>query len=102
MEVGDAFHDRIDCWESLSRWINLHFDNDEQAARDYWSAELRIDPARFTKTFIKPDGTGHRKNHLPCGVCRVTMNRSTDAFITTMAWVDFVRESFKTRIQSGR
>jgi hypothetical protein len=75
--------------------INLHFDNDEQAAKKYWSAQLRIDPARFTKTFIKPDGTGHRKNHLPSGVCRVTMKRSTDAFITTMSWIDFVRESFK-------
>jgi hypothetical protein len=75
--------------------INLHFDNDEPAAKRYWSAELRIEPARFTKTFIKPDGTGHRKNHLATGVCRVTMKRSTNAFITTMAWVDFIRESFQ-------
>ncbi|HYJ24788.1 MAG TPA: hypothetical protein VE027_07275 [Acidimicrobiia bacterium] len=75
--------------------INLHFDNDEQAAKSFWSAELGIDSARFTKTFIKPDGTGHRKNHLRSGVCRVTMKRSTDAFITTMAWVDFVRASFR-------
>jgi hypothetical protein len=75
--------------------INLHFDNDEPAAKKYWSTELGIDPARFTKTFIKPDGTGHRKNHLPTGVCRVTMKRSTDAFITTLAWVDFIRESFQ-------
>jgi hypothetical protein len=75
--------------------INLHFDNDEPTAKEHWSAELGIDPARFTKTFIKPDGTGHRKNHLPTGVCRVTMKRSTDAFITTLAWVDFIRQSFQ-------
>ena len=62
---------------------------------DYRSAELGIDPVPFTKTFIKPDGTGHRKNHLLSGVCRVTMKRSTDAFITTITWVDFVRESFQ-------
>ena len=75
--------------------INLHSDNDEPAAKDYRSAELGIDPVPFTKTFIKPDGTGHRKNHLLSGVCRVTMKRSTDAFITTITWVDFVRESFQ-------
>ncbi len=32
-----------------------------------------------TKTFIKPEGTGHRKNHLPYGVCRVSMRKSANA-----------------------
>jgi hypothetical protein len=59
--------------------LNLHFDNDEPLARQWWSAQLSIGIDQFTKTFIKPDGTGHRKNHLPHGVCRVTTRRSTDA-----------------------
>jgi hypothetical protein len=75
--------------------INLHFDNDEPAAKQFWSEELDIDTARFTKSFIKPDGTGHRKNHLPTGVCRVTMKKSTDAYITTLAWIDFIRRSYQ-------
>ncbi len=74
--------------------INLHADNDEQWAKSFWSTQLAIDLSDFTKTFVKPDGTGHRKNHLPYGVARVTMRRSTDAFITTMAWIDFVKEGF--------
>jgi hypothetical protein len=74
--------------------INLHSDNDEPGARMFWSRELGIPLENFTKTFIKPDGTGHRKNHLPHGVCRATMRRSTDAWITTLAWVNFIKEGF--------
>lgn len=64
--------------------LNLHADNDEPTARAEWASALSLDPTTdFTKTFIKPDGTGHRKNHLPNGVCRLTMLRSTNAWIRT-------------------
>ncbi len=82
--------------------MNLHADNDEQAAKAFWAEELTIDVSRFTKTFIKPDGTGHRKNHLATGVCRVTMKRSTDAFLRTMVWIQFLKHGYGSRIGSGR
>jgi hypothetical protein len=81
--------------------LNLHFDNDEPRARRFWSAELGIPLQDFTKTFVKPEGTGHRKNHLAYGVCRVTMRKSTNAFVTTLTWIDIVRESFQN-VESGR
>jgi hypothetical protein len=68
--------------------LNLHADNDEPAARAHWASVLAIDDPRFTKTFIKPDGTGHRKNHLPSGVRRVVLRRSTDQWGRAMAWID--------------
>jgi hypothetical protein len=74
--------------------LNLHFDNDESEARHFWSTELDIALGDFTKTFIKPDGTGHRKNHLATGVCRVTMRRSTDAFLRTITWIRFINEHY--------
>ncbi len=70
--------------------LNIHADNDEPSARLWWSAELGIDLSDFTKTFVKPDGTGHRKNHLPNGVCAVRMRRSADALHRTIAWVEFL------------
>jgi hypothetical protein len=88
MKWARRFH-RVDA--EFSGAINLHFDNDEAYAREFWSTELDIPLDNFTKTFVKPDGTGHRKNHLAHGVCRATMRRSTDAWITTMAWIDFVK-----------
>jgi len=41
--------------------LNIHANNDEPAARRWWSSELGLDLADFTKSFVKPDGTGHRK-----------------------------------------
>jgi hypothetical protein len=72
--------------------LNLHADNDEPAARGFWRAELDMPRAEFYKTFIKPDGTGHRRNHLAHGVCQVRMRRSADAWHRTMAWIDALAE----------
>jgi hypothetical protein len=71
--------------------LNLHADNDELAAREWWSEEVEVPLIDFTKTYVKPDGTGHRKNHLPYGVCTLVKRKSADAFITTMAWVEFLQ-----------
>jgi hypothetical protein len=87
------FHDSA---ATFAAALNLHFDNDEELAKSFWSTELGIDLDSFTKTFIKPDGTGHRKNHLAHGVCRVSMRRSTNAYLATLAWIDFVKESLST------
>ncbi|MEX0865352.1 MAG: hypothetical protein WD269_10835 [Acidimicrobiia bacterium] len=74
--------------------LNLHADNDESAARAWWADQLGLGTSEFTNTFIKPDGTGHRKNHMPHGVCLVNKRRSADAFHTTMVWVEFMQEWF--------
>ena len=72
--------------------LNLHANNDEPAARLFWQEELQLGSADFNKSFIKPDGTGHRKNHLPYGVCRVRLRRSTDAFFKALTWIDVLAE----------
>ena len=74
--------------------INLHADNDEPSARRWWSDQLGMTLDDFTKSYVKPDGTGHRKNHLPHGVCTLVKRRSTDAYHQTMAWIEFMQESF--------
>ena len=77
----------------FSAAMNLHAGNDETAAKAYWIRELGVESSNFNKTFIKPDGTGHRKNHLPTGVCRLRMRKSTNAFLTTMIWVEFMKHT---------
>jgi hypothetical protein len=59
--------------------LHLHEGNNESAAKAYWRHATTLTDAPFTKTFIKPRGTGHRKNHLPHGVCRVRVRRSSNA-----------------------
>ena len=70
--------------------LHLHHGNDEQRARHWWAENLQLDEPDFTKTFTKPPGTGHRKNHLANGVCKVRMRRSADAWYRTEAWVHVV------------
>ncbi|MCP4965913.1 MAG: hypothetical protein GY926_11820 [bacterium] len=72
--------------------LHLHEGNDELAAKTHWRTELCLPGALFTKTFIKPKGTGHRKNQLPAGVCRVRVLRSSNHWNRTMAWIEYVGE----------
>jgi hypothetical protein len=72
--------------------LNVHANNDEPRARQWWERKLGLGPEDFTRSFVKPDGTGHRKNHLAYGVCAVRMRRSADAFHRTIAWVEFLAD----------
>lgn len=71
--------------------LHLHEGNDEKAAMRFWRDAVGLPDARFTKTFTKPAGTGHRKNHLQHGVCRIRVRRSTDYWIRTMVWIEIAR-----------
>lgn len=74
--------------------LNLHANNDEPTARRWWADQLNVPISDFTKTYIKPDGTGHRKNHLEFGVCTLIKRRSADAFHTTLAWIEFLQTHY--------
>lgn len=68
----------IDQRAEFSIQLHLHEGNDEARAKEYWRHQTGLDSANFYKTFIKPKGTGHRKNHLPFGVCAVKVRRCSD------------------------
>jgi hypothetical protein len=70
--------------------LHLHAGNDDPAARRFWTQALGLRDPDFYRSFIKPKGTGHRKNHLPHGVCMVRMRRGADAHHATMAWIDTI------------
>ena len=72
--------------------LHLHEGNDDKLARSHWASILGVMDPRFYPTFVKPSGTGHRKNNLKHGVCRVSMTKSTDAFHRTMAWIDAIAD----------
>ena len=74
--------------------LHLHEGNDEEAAKQYWSEILDLRSAHFDKTFIKPAGTGHRKNQLAHGVCRVRTLRASNHWNRTMVWIDVVARRF--------
>jgi hypothetical protein len=88
---SETFHSPAHGWRAR---LNIHADNDELAARRWWSTELALPLPDFTRSYVKPDGTGHRKNNLPYGVCTLILRRSADAFVTTICWIDFLQDHY--------
>ncbi len=78
----------LDPEAEFSIQLHLHEGNDENAARTYWRTETGLLEANFYKSYIKPAGTGHRKNHIPFGVCTIKVRRCADHWQTTMAWIE--------------
>ena len=72
----------------------LHSDNDEPAAKRFWMEELGVEAKAFYKTFIKPDGTGHRINRLERGVARLRVRAAADHWNRVMEWVDCLCTEF--------
>ena len=79
--------------------LHLHEGNDEKAARDHWSAILGMPGAVFHKTFIKPKGTGHRKNNHRHGVCTVRVQRCADIWQCIDAWMQELPSYFGLDMQ---
>jgi hypothetical protein len=82
--------------------IHLHAGNDETAARSYWADQLGLNEPHFHSTFIKPPGTGHRKNRLAHGVCRVSVRKSADVWHRTMVWIQTIADQLDVQIASLR
>jgi hypothetical protein len=81
--------------------LHLHAEDDDDEARRWWAATLGLAAPDFTRTFVKPAGTGHRSNRLKHGVCRVRMRRSTDAYLRTMTWIAMLSERLAPPQRTG-
>jgi len=51
--------------------LHIHNRDNDLAIKKYWSKLTNIPLENFGKSFIKPPGTGHRKNILPYGIIRI-------------------------------
>jgi hypothetical protein len=82
---------------SVNRFVialHLHEGQDEQERREFWWRVTRIPTENFRKTFIKPEGTGHRKNILYNGTASIRITRSTDLLHRVLGWIDFLSQSY--------
>jgi hypothetical protein len=80
--------------------LHLHEGDNEAAAREYWAAETELAGSTFTKSYLKPPGSGHRKNHLPHGICRVRVMRPADHWNRVMTWIDVAAETLAPKLPS--
>ena len=81
----DWVHAFLDPYARFSLQLHLHEGNDDETAQALWRGQTGLFEANYYKTFIKPQGTGHRKNHLPHGVCTIKVRECADAWQTTTA-----------------
>ena len=70
----------------LSARLNIHINQSDKRIKKYWSEITKIPLKNFGKSYIKPEGTGYRKNVLHNGVVRIGV-RSEDLRHKIMAWI---------------
>ncbi|MDP8959286.1 MAG: hypothetical protein M3N51_08840 [Actinomycetota bacterium] len=80
----------VDRKVDLGVQLFLHGGQDAEQLKRWWSSETGIPIGCFIKPFVKPEGTGHRTNHLYRGTVRIYVRRSSHLFHTVMGWIDGV------------
>lgn len=75
----------------MRAYLNIHADQDEQACIGYWAHELGFSLEQFGKTFIKPDGTGHRKAILYHGTISIRLPGGGATLDRILGWIDALR-----------
>jgi len=71
----------------LKAYLHLHSGQNEKEIKRYWSKLTGVPENRFGKTYIKPEGTGHRKNRLYNGTIRISVYNK-DMLYKVIAWID--------------
>jgi len=76
----------------FSARMHLHAGQDENERREFWARTTGIPLARFGKTFIKPEGSGHRKKVLYNGTVQIRLSKSRNDIERVIGWIDGVRD----------
>jgi hypothetical protein len=74
--------------------LHIHSGQDEREIAAYWSEQLGLPPDQFRKSYIKPEGTGHRKNNLYMGTAQVRVRRSTALRHKVLGWIDGLSDAY--------
>lgn len=80
--------------ERLTIGMHLHSGQDEPERRVFWSSVTGIPLEQFRKTFIKPEGTGHRKNRLYNGTASVRVRCSGHLSHRVLGWIEAFADQF--------
>jgi hypothetical protein len=90
--------------ERFTAKLHLHAGQDDAERKRYWSDITGIPVSEFRKTFIKIEGTGHRKNVLYNGTIQVRITRSTDLLHRLEGWIEEVASlvTASAKLSTGR
>lgn len=74
-------------------FLNLHSGQDEDEIKDFWSKIIKLPKEQFGKSYIKKEGTGHRKNVLYKGTSRVDIC-NLNLLYKILGWIEGAMDSF--------
>ncbi len=80
--------------------LHLHEGQDENERQAFWSSATGVPMEQFRKGFVKPEGTGHRKNILYGGTAAIRVTRSTDLLHQIFGWIDAIRNRHASPVDS--
>ena len=73
--------------EKFKAYLNIHSGQVDQSIKEFWSKVTGIPVSQFGKSYIKKEGTGHRKNVLYNGTIRISIcNRNL--FHKIQGWIE--------------
>jgi hypothetical protein len=76
--------------------LHLHDGQDEDERREFWMSVTGLPIECFPKSFIKPEGSGHRKNVLYNGTALVRVRRSSELLHRVKGWIESVADTGST------
>ena len=82
-------------------FLNLHSGQDEDRIKDFWSNIIKLPKEQFGKSYIKKEGTGHRKNILYKGTLRIDVC-NLNLLYRILGWIEGVKEIFKNNSGNKR
>ena len=54
-------------------YLHIHSGQDEQTLKEFWSSVTDLSILQFGKSYVKQEGTGHRKNRLYYGTIKLNI-----------------------------
>ena len=57
----------------LKAYLNIHSGQNDEALKDHWSRVTGLPLSQFGKSYVKKEGSGHRKNILYHGTIRISI-----------------------------
>ncbi|MDA2922176.1 hypothetical protein MYX07_02800 [Patescibacteria group bacterium AH-259-L07] len=77
--------------EKIKARLNIHADQNDNRIKRYWSKITGIPLTSFGKSYIKPEGTGHRKNILHNGVIKIRVG-DENLRHRIMTWIKMLQQ----------
>ena len=82
-------------------YLHLHSGQDEASMKTFWAEVTELPLFQFGKSYVKREGTGHRKNILYNGTIRIDIY-SRDLLYTILGWIEGITEDFRAVSSIGR